>query len=70
MSERPFITSLRTDKNVMRYNINGRIYEFIVTKIDNDVPYGYCYKLHNYAWLYHDKVVAVGELPVDAVLIS
>lgn len=70
MSEKPFITSLRTDENIMRYNINGRIYEFIVVKLDNKIPYGYCYKLHKYAWLYPDKVVTVGELPVNATLIS
>ena len=64
---RPFITSMRTEENVKRYNINGRIYTFIVVKLDNGIPFGYCYKLGKYAWLYPDKVVAEGENPVEAI---
>ena len=55
-NRQPGLTSLRTDYNVRRYNINGRIYEFIVKKLDDGIPYGYCYKIHKWAWL-HDNYI-------------
>ena len=69
MKKRPFMTSMRTDKNIMKYDINGRVYEFIVIKIDNGMPYGYCYKTKKYAWLYPDSIITEGEIPVLATLI-
>lgn len=69
MNEMPNLTSLRTSENILRYNINGRIYEFIVTKLDDGIPYGYCYKLHKWAWLYPDSVHAEGENRIAAIQI-
>ena len=69
MKKRPYATSIRTAENVKRYNINGRIYEFIVIKLDDGIPYGYCYKTKKYAWLYPDMILTEDKTPVFCRLI-
>lgn len=54
--DKPNVTSLRTEQNVRRYKINGRIYTFVVTKLDDGIPYGYCYAHKIWAWLFDDYV--------------
>ena len=57
MKEKPNMTSLRTSENIIRYDINGYIYEFVVKDLCNGVPYGHCYKIHKWALLYPDHIV-------------
>lgn len=37
-------------------NVNGRIYSFIVRKIDGGVPYGFCKKLRKWGWIHDDYI--------------
>ena len=69
MSNKPFITSLRTDKNIMKYDINSRKYEFIVTEMIDNIPYGYCYKLHKYVLLYPTCMIDDDGIAVNVRLI-
>lgn len=59
MEHKPNMTSLRTSENVIRYDINGRTYEFIVKELNDIVPFGYCYKLHKWALLYPDYIITM-----------
>lgn len=37
-------------------DINGRTYVFVIHKIDGGVPYGFCKKLHKWAWIHENYI--------------
>lgn len=56
MKRKRYVTSLRTDENVVKYKINGRIYTFIIAELDDSTPYGYCHTLKKWAWLFPNYI--------------
>lgn len=59
---------LRQSTNIVKYKINGQVYNFSVPEVElyEEFPCAYCLETREWAWLYPEAVFVKGKRAVFA----